>query len=176
GPGPKKPPRQSEKERSRRGDPDDSDGERQDRSDQIPLEQGGWEKTERGNDDADRKVPSALMPLIRMAANQDHTDDAGGIWDARVDSDEEQILDAPTLDQGRHPKHHCVSGAQQKEIDQRQHIGLRILQHLQEGSVSLPCDVLDVMPYGILDQRLFPFREPGGLVGFVLQQKVNQKA
>src|SRR3984893_6228300 len=109
--------RQRKKERSRRGDPDDSDGERQDRSDQIPLEQGGCEKTDRRNDDADSKVPSALMPPIRMAANQDHTDDAGGIWDARVDSDQQQILDAPALDQGRYPKHHCVSGAQQKEID-----------------------------------------------------------
>src|ERR1700739_3056416 len=111
-----------------------------------------------------------------MATNQDHTNDAGGVRDACIDSDKEQILDAPALDQRRHPEHHRVGGAQQKEIDQRQQIDLRVLQQLQESPFSLTYHVLSVVPEGILDQRLFFSREPGGLVRFILQQKVHKEA
>src|ERR1700751_1945905 len=110
-----------------------------------------------------------------MATNQDHTNDAGGVRYARIDSDKEQILDAPALDQGGQPKHHRVGGAQKKEIDQRQHISLRVLQHLQECPLCLTYDVLCIVLERILDQHLFFSREPGGLARFVLQQKVYKK-
>jgi hypothetical protein len=103
---------QCEKERGRRRNPNDREGESQDRSDQIALKQRGYEKTDRRNSNACSKVPSPFMPLVRMATNQDHADDASGIWDSSIDSDQEQVLDSPAVDQRRQPKHHGVGGAQ----------------------------------------------------------------
>src|SRR6201993_522470 len=89
---------QGKKEGGRRRNPDDREGESQDRSDQIALEQRGYEKANRCDSDADCKVPSALMPFVRMATDQDHTDDADSVWDRCIDSDKKQILDTPALD------------------------------------------------------------------------------
>src|SRR5246127_693157 len=79
---------QCEEERGRRRNPDDREGESEDRSDQIALEQRCYEKANRRNSNASGKVPSALMPLVRMATDQDHTDDAGSIGDCCIDSNE----------------------------------------------------------------------------------------
>src|SRR4029077_16799645 len=67
---------QCKKEGGRRRKHDNRERESQDRSAQIALEQRSYEKANRRDSDADSEVPSALMPLVRMTTDQDHTDDA----------------------------------------------------------------------------------------------------
>ena len=89
----------AKEERRCRSNPDNRERQGYDSSDQVALQQCRHEETDSGDRDAQLAKCQRRYSTCPMPADQDHADDPHGVRDCRVDPDEEQVLDAPALDQ-----------------------------------------------------------------------------